>query len=414
MSKHAIVVGAGAIGLATAYFLSQEGLSVTVLDQAEPGKGCSHGNMGWICPSLSGPLPSPGIVGSSIKGMLDGTSPLYIKPSEFVRIWPWLMSFWRHATVMHYAVGLEANLWLHQRTLELYDQWLEHGISFEMHHEGLLYVFRDITLWNDKMKTASRVADYGFPVPERLTQDALLDLEPDLSPSVAGGILLPKERHVRADTLIRGLVQHLHTAGVEFRTGVAVEAIDASPFAIRSLRAGGERLQADVYVLAAGAQTGGLTQHIGLKLPIIAGKGYSLTFSEPNLTFRHPLYLGDTKVAASPYNGALRVGGTMEFSGANMRIDSQRVDSIRKASSLYFRTPAAGRDVEIWAGMRPMTPDGLPVIGKAPRHENLFIASGHGSDGISMAPATAALLCDMILDRPRPVEAHAFDPGRFS
>lgn len=414
MRKHAIVVGAGVIGLATAYFLSQEGLSVTVLDQGQPGDGCSHGNMGWVCPSLSGPLPSPGIVGSSLKGMLDDSSPLYIKPSEFFRIWPWLMSFWRHATATHYAAGLEANLWLHQRTLELYDQWVARGIAFEMHTEGLLYVFRDAALWSDKVKTASHVADYGFPMPERLSKAALLDLEPDLSPTVAGGILLPKERHVRADTLIDGLFQHLQMAGVEFRTGVAVETLETSPFAIRSLRAGGERLHADVYVLAAGAQTGNLAQHVGLKLPIVAGKGYSLTITEPNLTFRHPLYLGDTKVAASPYNGALRVGGTMEFSGANTHIDSRRVDSIRKASSLYFRTPAMGQDIEIWAGMRPMTPDGLPVIGKAPRYENLFIASGHGSDGISMAPATAALLCDMILGRPRPAEARAFDPGRFS
>lgn len=104
----------------------------------------------------------------------------------------------------------------------------------------------------------------------------------------------------------------------------------------------------------------------------------------------------------------------MEFSGANTRIDSRRVDSMRNASSLSFRAPAAGGHVEIWASMRPMTPDGLPVLEKAPRHENLFIASGHGSDGLSMAPATAALLCDMILDRPYSEEAHAFGPGRFS
>jgi D-amino-acid dehydrogenase len=414
MRKHAIVIGAGVIGLATAYFLSREGLSVTILDQGLPGGGCSHGNMGWVCPSLSGPLPSPGIVGSSLKGMLDGTSPLYIKPSEAFRIWPWLISFWRHANAAHYAAGLEANLWLNRQTLVLYDQWVANGVFFEMHNEGLLYVFRDAALWNDKMKTARHVADYGFPEPEPLVQEAILDIEPDLSPTVVGGILLPQERHVRADTLIQGLVQYLKTAGVEFRTGIAVEAIDASPFAIRSLQAGGEQIQADVFVLTAGVQTGSLARRVGLKLPVIAGKGYSLTFMEPNLTFRHPLYLGDTKVAVSPYSGALRVGGTMEFSGPNTRIDARRVESIRAASSLYFRAPATGQDVAIWAGLRPMTPDGLPIIGRAPRHANLYIATGHGSDGVFMAPATASLLCDMILDRPRPEESQAFDPGRFS
>ncbi len=414
MAQNVIVVGAGVIGLATAYFLSKSGLSVTVVDQGQPGDGCSYGNMGWVCPSLSEPLPSPGIVASSLNGMFDGTGPLYIKPRELLHIWPWLLSFWRYSSPQQYTAGLEANLWLNQRTLELYDQWGANGVSFEMHSDGLLYAFRDADAWNKKVKSVSRVADYGFPVPEPLSNDALLDLEPDLSPGVVGGILLPKERHVRADTLVRGLVRHLLAAGVDFRTATMIDTIDTNAHSVQALRAAGSRLQADAYVLAAGAWTGRLARSIGLRLPIIAGKGYSLTMTEPNVKVRHPLYLGDTKVAVSPYNGALRVGGTMEFSGFNTRIDPKRVDSIRAASRMYFRVPPAGQTTEIWAGKRPMTPDGLPVIGRAAKYGNLFIASGHGSDGIFMAPATASLLCEIMLDHPLPPQAQAFRPDRFS
>jgi D-amino-acid dehydrogenase len=413
VKQDAIVVGAGVIGLATAYFLVREGLSVTVVDEGEPGGGCSFGNMGWVCPSLAGPLPSPGIVGSSLLGMLDGTSPLYVKPSEIIHIWPWLLSFWRHSTAAHYAAGLEANLWLNRNTLALYDQWVADGVAFEMHNQGLMYVFRDIAEWHHKLETASQVADYGFPAPRKVDKEALGDLEPDLGPDVVGGILLPAERHVRPDSLTAGLVERLQKAGVTFRTGVTVDTLEADRSGIRSLRAGGGRLQADVYVLAAGVHTTGLAKQAGLSLPVIPGKGYSLTINGPNLSVRHPLYLGDTKVAVSPYRGTLRIGGTMEFSGPNTRIDMQRVNSIRRASELYFRTPPAGKDVAVWTGMRPMTPDGLPVIGKAPRYGNLFIASGHGSDGVFMAPATGSLLRDLIMGRPCPPEARAFDPGRF-
>jgi D-amino-acid dehydrogenase len=413
VKQHAVVVGAGVIGLATTYFLMQEGLSVTVVDRRQPGTGCSFGNMGWVCPSLAGPLPSPGVVRSSLFGMLDGSSPLYIKPSEIIHMWPWLLSFWRHSSAAHYAAGLKANLWLNRNTLALYDQWVADNVSFEMHQQGLLYVFRDAKAWHHKLETASQVTEYGFPAPKPVDREELRDLEPDLAPEVVGGILLPAERHVRPDSLAAGLVARLQKAGVEFLTGVEVDALLADRAGIRSLRAGGVQLEADVYVLAAGVDTAGLAKQLGLTLPIIAGKGYSLTIDKPNLTVRHPLYLGDTKVAVSPYRDTLRIGGTMEFSGPNTRIDMRRVNSIRRASALYFRTPPAGADVAIWAGMRPMTPDGLPVIGKAPRYGNLFIASGHGSDGVFMAPATGSLLRDLIMGRPCPPEARAFDPGRF-
>ncbi len=413
MKQDAIVVGAGVIGLATAYFLAREGLSVTVVDEGEPGGGCSFGNMGWVCPSLAGPLPSPGIVGSSLLGMLDGTSPLYIKPAEIIHIWPWLLSFWRHSRAVHYAAGLKANLWLNRNTLALYDQWVADGVAFEMHCQGLLYVFRDRAEWHHKLETAGQVVEYGVPAPRKVDKEELEDLEPDLGPDVVGGILLPAERHVRPDSLTAGLVERLRKSGVTFRTGVSVSTLEADRSGIRSLRAGGERLQADVYVLGAGVHTTGLAKQAGLSLPIIAGKGYSLSIEGPNLTVRHPLYLGDTKVAVSPYGGILRIGGTMEFSGLNTRMDMRRVNSIRRASELYFRTPPTGSHVAVWTGMRPMTPDGLPVIGKAPRYDNLFVATGHGSDGVFMAPATGSLLCDLILGR-APREALAFDPNRFA
>lgn len=413
MGQTVLVAGAGVIGLAAAYFLSAEGLQVTVVDQGQPGSGCSYGNMGWVCPSLSEPLPSPGIVRSSLAGMLDGSGPLYIKPAEGLHMAPWVLNFWRASSPPRYAAGLEANLWLSRHTLALYDEWASAGVVFEMHREGLVYAFLDADAWQKKLMTLSPLVDFGFPAPEPLPKEALLTLEPDLSPKVVGGIRLPAERHVRADTLIRGLVERLRAAGVDVRSDTAVDAIETARGRVQAFRVGPERLRADAYVLAAGAWTGPLARSIGLKLPIVAGKGYSLTFREPNLIVRHALYLGDSKVAVSPYAGALRVGGTMEFSGFNTRLDARRVDGIRRAARQYFRAAPVGRSTEVWVGMRPMTPDGLPIIGRTPQYDNLFVASGHGSDGVFMAPATGALLRDVLLDRPRPPLAGAFDPGRF-
>lgn len=181
-----------------------------------------------------------------------------------------------------------------------------------------------------------------------------------------------------------------------------------------AVRVGRERIRGDLFVLAAGAWTRRLAALLDVRLPIQAGKGYSVTFASPNLTFRHALYFGDTKVVLSQYDDALRIAGTMEFSGLNTTLDRERIRGLRAAARRYLRADLQGAAESEWTGMRPMTPDGLPAIGRLPAYRNAFVSTGHAANGIFMAPASGEVLAQVVVDGQAAFDIAAFDPLRFA
>ena len=408
-----IVVGAGVIGLACAYALRKRGRDVVVVDYGEPGGACSLGNAGWVSPSISAPIPAPGLTWTSLKWMLRSDSPLYIAPGAVPSMSRWLFRFWRYCNRRDFEHGLRATAELNRHTLALFDALEADGIRCELHRRGILYVFTDQHYLESNLEEFKPLTAVGYDMPNALDSAAMRAMEPGLSDQVIGGFLVEDEYHVRPETLTAGYAQHLKDIGVELRIGGAVEGPLGDKAGWRGVNTSTGPVEGDEIVLAAGAWTGKVAEKFGVSLPVQAGKGYSVTVPTSREQFSRPLYLGEAKIGASPFEGAVRFAGTMELSGVNLDFDSRRIAGVRKGISRYMRTPPGPREGTEWVGMRPLTPDGLPMLGRAPGQKNLYIATGHAMLGVTLAPATGEAMAQLITDPKSEVLYKPFDPGRF-
>jgi D-amino-acid dehydrogenase len=345
--------------------------------------------------------------------MLRRDSPLHVSPRKLPTLAPWLWRFWRHCNARDYERGLNAVAELNGATMRLYDAWAADGVAFEMHHSGLLFTFLDRNNLPGAMADIARLAPYGYATPAPLIGDELRTLEPALSDNVNAGFLLESERHVRPETLTAGLALRLESLGVTMESGTEVHGGFGQGRMLRALRTSHGELAADQFLIAAGIWSKRLAATLGAALPIEAGKGYSVTMADPSLTLRRPLYLGESKVGVSPFHDGIRVAGTMELSGLNSRLDYRRVAALQQSSERFLRARPAWERGEAWVGPRPIVPDGLPMIGRLPGYENVYIATGHAMLGVTLAPATAELLADMMDGKPTSVDSTPFDPARF-
>ena len=409
-----VIIGAGVIGLLCAYELRRRGAEVVVLDRGEPGAGCSAGNAGWIVPSLSGPVPAPGVVGTSLRWMLRPDSPLYIRPASVPLLAPWLLDFWRHCNPTDYHAGLAATAALNRPTMALYDALAAAGVEFEMHADGILYVCLEPATVEHVREELAAVRDHGYAEPAVLGPDEIREFEPGLTGPVQTALWVREERHVRPETLTAGLARWLAANGVEVRSGVEVVGLGRRGREIAGVETRDGTLAADQVLIAAGAWSGALASMAGVCLPMQAGKGYHVTVAGPDLRLHHPMYLMESRIAVSPFEGALRMSGTMELSGINLRLDPRRVAAIRHGADRYLPGWQRGASESSWVGMRPLTPDGLPVIGRAPGYENLFLATGHAMLGVTLGPATAAAIAGLMCDGRADVDLAPFDPARFA
>lgn len=413
--KHVVVVGAGVIGLSVAYALRREGHEVTVVEAVTPGLGASKVNAGWVCPSLSDPVPAPGLVGTSLKWMFKPDSPLYIKPSLDPALSAWLLRFWRHCNQRSYDAGLAATAALNQRTLQLYDQFLADGVRFEHHTDGLLFAYISPAALESDLRAMESLRAFGIDVPQAAWGKDVHALEPRLSDAINGGFLFRMERHVRPDSLTGGLAEWLAERMVDIRTQSPVTGFDHVNGQVNAVRLGNERIETDAVVLAAGARTGEVGKMLGAKLPFQGGKGYSLDYAPPPFTLNHPLYLHEARIAITPMNAHLRLAGTMEFSGINSVIRMERVEAIARGAATGLRDWMPDvKQATIGSGLRPMTPDGLPAIGWLPGFRNAAVAAGHAMLGVTLAPATAEGIATLIGTGRAPEVLKPFDPSRFA
>lgn len=412
--RRVAIVGAGVIGLCCAHSLNKRGIDVVVLEKDTVGAGCSLGNCGWLCPLDCAPLPEPGLTAYAIRSLYDHDSALYFKPSKLPGLVPWLLRFRLSCNDRHFQHGLEALALLGRPTFDLMESLQADGVEFELHRDGMVYATRDESSARAALDGLQTMRQYGYKVPDQVIVGSdLHELEPSLGPSINAGFLVEEHWHVRPDSFTQGLADSLRARGVEIRERAGVTDFIAQGNEIRAVHTDTGRTEVDAVVLAAGAMTQRLAAGLGVRFPMHAGKGYSFTVT-PKETPRHAIAFPELHLGCSPFGDSLRVAGTMEFSGLNTRLDRRRVEAMVRGAReglCEWKTP----EVEgIWAGMRPITPDGLPVLDQASGPRNLFVATGHSMQGVHLSTASGEQMAEFVASGKRPQVLEPFRLDRFS
>jgi len=406
------VVGGGVIGLACAWYLRRAGAETVVLERGRVGEGASLGNAGWITPGLSNPLPAPGTVRQALRWMLDPESPFLLRPRLDPALLTWCLRFCRSTGRSRYLAGMRALLALNRRTLELFDGLTADGVPFEMYTPGLLFLFRSRSALEAEAAVLEelRREGYGGEV-RRLSTAEAKALDPAVGDAISGAIHAPAERYVRPETLTAGLAEALRGAGAQVleQTGVDGLARTADGWLLRT---GTSEVTADRVVVAAGAWTGRVLSPLGVSIRQEAAKGYSITAAGTGTVPRHALYLGEAKVGCSPFDGAVRLAGTLELAGLDVTLNRRRVAAVARAATDYLADWRPESPTLEWAGLRPLPPDGLPLIGPVRGHDGLFVATGHGMLGVTLAPATGAALAVRVLEDREVPELAPFEVDR--
>jgi D-amino-acid dehydrogenase len=404
MAPDVVVVGGGAVGVACALELARHGASVTLLERGpELGSGCSAGNAGLICPSHSTPLSNPTAVRNGLRWMLDRESPFHLKPRPSAL--PWLARFLlaaRRAPAGARAIRALsiASLELHARLAEQLDTGFE--------RRGVLNVYA-----TEETYSAGRREAASSELPfQALDRDGALALEPALGPRTAGAVYYPREAHVDPLRFVHALGAATAAEGADVRTRMEV----------RRLRRLGDRvvvetsdgaLRPATVVLAAGAWSGRLARTAGVYCPLEGGKGYHVDLEGAEGDPRIPTWLQESWAIATPLPGRLRLAGTLELAGLDLTIDRVRADAVRRGGERGLRGLEGRRVIDVWAGLRPCTPDGLPVIGRPEGLPRLVLATGHAMKGVSLAPVTAKLVGELVAGGSASHDLRPFDPNRF-
>ncbi|HUY55114.1 MAG TPA: FAD-dependent oxidoreductase [Candidatus Nanopelagicaceae bacterium] len=407
-----LVIGGGVIGLCCAYALHRRGFEVTLVEAGDPGGGASAGNGGWVCPSLSAPVPGPGVLAKAVRWMLNPNSPLLVRPSWDPSFWAWMVAFASHCNRRDHDLGLGAVAALASSAAEQFRHLEQAGVAFEVHHHGLLLLFLSRRAAEDEMVLLGKIP--GLPPATFMERSQLSQEEPATGGLPAAGVLAPGDFHVRPEALTSGLSRWLEQDGVRILAGTRVVEFETEGGrAVAAVAAGGVRLRANEFVLAAGVDSARLSHGLGSRIPLQGGKGYSVTFARSSQPLSHAIYLSEARVAVSPYRDGVRVLGTMELGSDPARVNPGRVAAMLRTTARYLPELALAEPSPPWAGLRPMVPDGLPVIGPLRGMPNVIAATGHAMLGVTLAPATGELVADMLEGRPRPAFTAAFSPARF-
>jgi D-amino-acid dehydrogenase len=409
------VVGGGVAGLCAAYYLRRAGADVTVLEERRVGSGASWGNGGWITPAQAGPLPEPGVLSYGLRSFVDPDSALYFEPRQLARMLPWLVRFAARCNERDHARGRLALGRLGQRSFELLEEMVADGVALEMNRTGLVVagqVERSAEAFLARMRPLSTL---GFRVPGSLLDGpALRAIEPVLSDAVKVGFVIEQHWYVDPSAFVAALRDALVAGGVELREGEEVRDIDIDRgrSRITALRTSLGVHTCNAVVLAAGAWLRPIARLVGASLPVEAGKGYSFSLRMARLP-RRPLLLMEPHVGCSPLPDRLRVAGTMEFSGLNGRLNRRRIEAIVRGVHQMVDGGESLDEDSVWSGLRPIAPDGLPIIDRHPRLENVFFAGAYSMLGMTLAAPAGESLARFVLSGGRPAELEPFRCTRF-
>ena len=408
-----LIIGGGAIGLATALALLDAGRGVRILEAGAVGGGASHGNCGTITPSHAPPLAAPGVVAQALRWMFTPDAPLYLKPRVDPALWHWLLRFavrcnprdWRQSTQARAAL-------LNDARARLADWVSRYDLQCEFEEEGLDYVFRDPRRFQQYVDESVVLKTFGIATQVFGGTDYERE-EPAMLPGVAGAIRFPGDARLRPDRYVAELARVVRERGGVIEEQCRVDRLEPMSDGVRLATSQGERKGGEA-VIALGAWTPAFARRLGIRAPIQPGKGYSITYSRPARVPRHPMVLKDRSVCVTVWGSGFRLGSTMEFSGHDDTLNATRLAALERGAREFLREPVGAEVHERWCGWRPMTWDDLPLLGRAPGQRKVWIAAGHGMLGISMSTATGQLMADLMTGRPPAFDPSPYRPERFA
>jgi len=408
-----LVAGGGVIGLACAYYLARAGQSVRIIEQESMGAGASRGNCGLIFVSDLPPLCAPGAIGHELIRTLRGTSPLYIKPRPDLSLAFWLVRFAANCNRRHLAHAIKAREGILRVSGELFNElFAEEDLACDFEQRGVLMAFTDPATMQGYEKTNRLLEPFGLAA-TFLDRKAIRQTEPALNERVCGGWHHRADSHLRPELLMAAWTRAAREKGVHIDEGCRLERFDTRKGKVTGARTSTGRFTADQFILATGVWTPAIGRQLEVRIPVQPGKGYSITMDRPAVCPQTPCYLFERNVVVTPWQSGYRLGGTMEFSGFDDRLNERRLKNLETSAALYLQTPVGRRMTERWTGLRPMSVDDLPIIDRTPHFYNLYIATGHGMLGLSTATGTGRLITDMILGRQPPFDPRPFSIERF-
>ncbi|MBX2923889.1 MAG: FAD-binding oxidoreductase [Chitinophagaceae bacterium] len=415
--KQVVIIGGGIIGLSSAYYLQQSGHKVTVIDKEDFLNNCSYGNAGYVCPSHFIPLATPGIVWKGLKWMLNAQSPFYVQPSLNSALIDWGLKFVKSANkeqVKKAAIPLRDIAFLSQKE---YESWTRlPGFDFAYEHKGLLEVFQTEAGEEHAHHTVEKALELGLDT-LLLNAEQLQQLEPQTKIIAKGAILFKCDAHLYPQKLMSGLIALLQKNGVTLIPNQPVTGFEKNGITIKKVVTAGSTYDADEIIIATGAWSREIAALVDTKIPMMPGRGYSVTLEDSPYRLNHPAVLIEGRVAITPMDGnKIRFGGTMEVVPTSTPPRYNRVQGILNAVKKYypaFDIPAPAQD-KIWYGFRPCSADGLPYIGRIQSFKNITVATGHAMLGLSLGAGTGRLVKEIVNEEQPSMDIHPFRVERFN
>lgn len=414
----AIIIGGGIIGLSSAYYLNQTGWDVTVLEKGDYLDNCSYGNCGYICPSHFIPLATPGIVKQGLKWMWNSRSPFYVEPRLDWNLISWGLKFMKSATpehVEHSAIPLRDIALISQHE---YEEWRKNSaFNFAYEHKGLLEIFQTEAGKAHAQHTVEKAHELGLHDTRLLSKEEMEALEPQTRINGLGAIFFQCDAHCYPNRLMSELISYLQSQHVKLQTNSEVLRINKSAGKVVSVETANASYQPDLLVMAAGSWSRGVASMMGLNLPLMPGRGYSVTLENSPYKVNYPAILVEGRAAITPMDGnKIRFGGTMEITSHQTPMRMNRVEGVLNAVKRFFPdfdVPLPPKE-KVWYGYRPCSADGLPYIGRLKKTDNVIVATGHSMLGLSLGAGTGKLVGEIANGQKTSMDLRPFEVERFS
>ncbi len=416
MSKEVdvLVVGGGVIGVCAAHYLLEAGRQVTLVERDAVCSGCSHGNSGLVVPSHSFPLAVPGVIGKGLRWMLNPDSPFFIRPRFDPSLLRWLWKFRAACNHEDMIRSIRDLVNLSRESIELYDQLISsERLDCGYDRRGSFLLYRTAQGLEGGLEEARLLHDHGI-AHRSMTGPEVHEMEPAIRADLAGGLFFERDAFMNPSKFVHALAARVNEKGATIEEQTEVQSIECHGNRIERIRTTYGDYHPEQVVLAAGSWSPSLASDLPFTLPVQPAKGYSVTFENPGVKLTRPLIMAEAKAGVNPMGTKIRVAGTLEMTGIDQSINMRRVRAVVRSVADYLDGIDEDHALKNpWSGMRPCTPDGLPVIGMPTRVSNLILATGHAMLGMTLGPGTGKLVADLACGREPSLDPVPYSPDRF-